>query len=191
MSENHSTQSEEWRPVVGYEGLYEVSNLGQVRSVQRRVSWQGTLTTVRARVFKPCDNANGHKYVTLCNGGRRTRRNHLIHRMVLEAFVGPCPPGMECRHFPDRDPSNNRLENLRWGTRRQNMRDKFIHGTHLHGERSPNAKINDSQAKAIIQLLRTGKLMQKEIAARFGINPGIVQAIASGKTWRRIAEELA
>lgn len=187
MSETHGT--EEWRPVVGFEGSYEISNLGRVRSVERRVPWQGTLTTVRAKLIKPCDTGRGHKFVSFCRGGRKTRKNYYIHRMVLEAFVGPCPPGMECRHFPDRDRANNRLDNLQWGTRRQNMRDKDFHGTHLHGERSPNAKMSDAMVRKIVKLLRAGQLMQKEIAAKFGIDPGRVQAIASRKAWRRISEE--
>lgn len=108
--------SEEWRAVVGYEGCYEVSSLGRVRSVREK----GGILKSHA------GNKYGHRYVGLWKG---TKKDLLVHRLVLEAFVGPCPPGMECRHFPDRDPANNRLDNLRWGTHRENEGDKEVHGT--------------------------------------------------------------
>jgi hypothetical protein len=67
---------------------------------------------------------SGRRYVNLKGKGRR------IHRLVLQAFVGPCPAGQECCHG-DGDPSNNVLSNLRWGTRSDNRRDSVGHGTHF------------------------------------------------------------
>lgn len=121
-----------WRPVVGYEGFYEVSDLGEVRSLPRCVysKWVG-----KRRLQKPIpgvllvpgvDNKKGHLRVKLYSNGKRTRQQ--VHRVVLSAFVGPCPTGMEARHL-DGDPSNNSLKNLCWGTAIENWRDRYDHGT--------------------------------------------------------------
>lgn len=113
---------EEWRAVPGYEGAYEVSDQGRIRGVDRRNS-RGTL--VRGRVLKFRLLPNGRPRVSLCCDG--VIRDWYPYRLVLEAFVGPCPPGMEALHWDD-DVANNRLSNLRWGTRTDNMRDMSRNG---------------------------------------------------------------
>lgn len=119
---------EEWRDVVGMEGCYQVSSLGRVKSLARRI-WFGTRwCSWREKILIPQrGDSCGHMKLTLCPTGRRVQV--LIHRVVLEAFVGPCPAGMESCHFPDRDRSNNRLDNLRWDTHLANMNDRRIHGS--------------------------------------------------------------
>lgn len=122
--------SERWKPVVGYEGLYVVSDKGRVRSVDRtieRFSKHGKTYTHRLRGrLKTATPRCGYPSVGLHDGdGGRTRP---VHRLVLEAFVGPCPPGMECCHF-DGDRSNAHLENLRWDTRFANEDDRARHAT--------------------------------------------------------------
>lgn len=119
---------EEWRPVVRWEGVYEVSSLGRVRRVNpgKGSSRDGVLFGTRL--------PSGHIAVTLRDSPRYERT--MLHRLVLEAFVGPCPEGMEACHFPDRDPSNNRLSNLRWGTRSENRFDAVKHGTHFSTQKT-------------------------------------------------------
>jgi hypothetical protein len=119
-----------WKPVPGSEGQYEVSDDGQVRSldhvVPRVASAQRSAGTkaVKGRVLRPGPSNYGHLSVVLGrSGGTR-----MVHALVLEAFVGPRPPGMECRHL-DGDPKNNRLENLCWGTRTENIEDALRHGS--------------------------------------------------------------
>lgn len=121
-----------WKPVVGYESIYEVSDRGGVRSVDRTFeSWNGHARCTfsrRGRLMKQCPiGPAGHMSVTLSLNGKS--KTTYVHRMVLEAFVGPCPDGCEARHFPDRDVKNNRLANLSWGTHTENMADKVCHGT--------------------------------------------------------------
>lgn len=105
---------ERWLPVVGYEGTYEVSDLGRVRSLDR-VDAAGQ--NLKGRILKPSPKSSGHLLVTLCNGNRRMSP---VHRLVMEAFVGPCPEGREVCHYPDHDKTNNRLDNLMYGTRSEN-----------------------------------------------------------------------
>ncbi|WP_074133292.1 NUMOD4 motif-containing HNH endonuclease [Mycolicibacterium houstonense] len=118
--------NEQWRPVPGYD-LYEVSDQGRVRSIDRIANsrWD-TPKRVRGKVLKP-STAGRYPTVTLYLQGEQ--HTLLIHRLVLLAFVGPCPDGHEALHFDD-DPNNNRLHNLRWGSRSENSRDCIRNGGH-------------------------------------------------------------
>ena len=118
------TDAEEWRPVAGYEGIYEVSSRGRVRSLPR-VDSRGRRN--RGRYLAVINHPSGHKQVKLSREG--TSKPGKLHRIVLIAFMGPPPPGCEVLHG-DGDPGNNALSNLRWGTRSENLRDAVRHGTH-------------------------------------------------------------
>ncbi len=127
--QRHPDGSKElWRDIPGYKGFYRVSDRGRVISLDRVIIRNGSLAHLRPKFLKLGHlPKSGRPYVFLCKGGEKNLR--LIHRLVLEAFVGPRPEGMECCHFPDRDPHNNRLENLRWDTPRANRADSEKHGT--------------------------------------------------------------
>ena len=124
--------TEEWRPVVGYEQFYEVSNLGRVRSLPRTVTIRGGGTSRRdGRIRKLTTHPRGHLIVSLRAPGQKMFCAK-VHRLVLEAFVGPCPDGMECCHN-NGDPADNRVENLRWGTHTENIHDRRRHHTNRNG----------------------------------------------------------
>lgn len=91
--------------------------------------------TVPWRKLKPYKIKSGRLSIDLYNKGF-VKRAVLVHRLVLQAFVGPCPTGMECRHFPDPNPTNNNLENLQWGTHQENMDDRTIHDRTCFEEKS-------------------------------------------------------
>jgi len=114
--------SEAWREVPGWGGRYLVSNQGRVQSV--RTLRSGAVTK---RILSPRPGAKGHLRVVLHEGERRQESN--VHVLVLEAFVGPRPPGMVACHWND-DPADNRAENLRWGTHTDNMNDRVRNGRH-------------------------------------------------------------
>lgn len=119
-----STTNERWRPIPGHPG-YEVSDLGQVRSLPRRIMrGNGHPMTLPGKILRPAPDAAGYMRFTLA--GRKTRP---VHRCVLAAFVGPCPSGMETLH-ENGDPSDNRLSNLRWGTHSENVQDAVAVGNH-------------------------------------------------------------
>lgn len=124
----NSTLQEQWLPVVGWEGLYEVSDQGRVRSIDRVVHCRDGRTLAYPSVtLRPGTGTTGALYVNLSNGTTKVRR---VHQLVLEAFVGPCPPGMEGCHWDD-NKENNALTNLRWDTHTANMYDKVRNG-HCH-----------------------------------------------------------
>lgn len=175
---------EEWRAIVGYEGFYEVSSLGRVRRLATMVRGNhGTWQRCPPVVLTP-NCARGYPTVGLCRDAKK--RTIRLHKLVLEAFVGPCPPGMVCRHFPDRDPANNRLENLSWGTEKQNAADKEVHGTSNHGERNHRAKLTTADVIEIRSLCKAGMLTHAKIAAMFGVIQQTVSRIASGELWSRV-----
>lgn len=118
-----TAQIESWRSVPGWPH-YEVSDQGRVRSVGRTVPSKTPGVPMRLKgqlLSQRGPSKNRHHYaVALHSDGER--RDALVHRLVLEAFVGPCPDGMEACHWDD-DPANNQLANLRWDTRRSNQHD--------------------------------------------------------------------
>lgn len=114
---------EEWRAIPGYEGAYEVSSRGRVRSLDRVDSYGRRRRGKDRRLAK---QRSGHLTVALSRDGENV--SYGVHRLVLLAFVGPCPDGMECCHWND-VPWDNRLVNLRWDTRSANQLDSVRNGT--------------------------------------------------------------
>src|ERR1022692_1435720 len=111
--------TERWLPVVGYEGLYDVSDLGRVRSLPRR--------NCRGTVLRPTLTKLGYLRVEPCADG--SGRKVMVHVLVAAAFHGPCPPGLEVRHL-DGNSQNNAASNLAYGTASENCLDMVQHGTH-------------------------------------------------------------
>ena len=117
---------ETWKPVVGYEDLYEVSDHGNVRSLDKKVPNRYSTRFIPGKLLKGTPNKDGYLYVSLYKNTQRTR--FLIHRLVLETFVGSCPEGMECLH-KDHNRSNNHLSNLDWDTHKNNVYASIERGT--------------------------------------------------------------
>lgn len=121
---------EEWKPVPGHEGSYEVSSEGRVRSLDREiVRSNGHTYALKGKVLAQIVSLHGRKQVNLSG------KTRLVHQLVLEAFVGPRPEGTECCHYDD-DRGNNRLSNLRWGTSSENELDKVRNGNHRNARKT-------------------------------------------------------
>ena len=123
-----SNTPEEWRAIPGWEGIYEVSSHGRVRSVDRQVTHKdGRVRTYPSRILRPATTSHGCKSLVLSHEGSPVTKR--IHWLVLEAFVGPRPEGMHACHWDD-DPANNHLSNLRWDTPSANRFDSVRNGKH-------------------------------------------------------------
>ncbi|RKR45938.1 NUMOD4 domain-containing protein [Paraburkholderia sp. BL17N1] len=116
--------TEYWRDIPDYKGLYQASDLGRIRSLDRIRLDRGQ---VRGKVLKLVPANDGYLVVELSRDGQGKRR--YVHQLVMEAFVGPCPEAMQVCHTHDPDPTNNRLGNLRYDTPKGNTADKYVHGT--------------------------------------------------------------
>lgn len=151
---------EQWRPVVGYEGLYEVSDQGRIWS------------HISNRYLKLSIANTGYHQVNLKNSIKH------VHRLVLEAFVGPCPESHEGCHA-NGNRIDNRLCNLRWDTRKGNMSDAIKHGTTNRGGKAKNSKLN----KDLVLRIKSSTKSNREIAKEFNISREHARDIRLGKRW--------
>lgn len=110
----------------------------------------------------------------------------LVHRIILLTFVGPCPPGMWCRHL-DGNPRNNALENLQWNTVSENLRDRKRHGWDNSGENNAAAKLTNAQVLELRQARSAGSRL-KDLAKKYGISFQSVSRVARGDGWKEILE---
>jgi hypothetical protein len=133
--------TEEWRPVIGYEGRYSVSNLGRVRSER---DGRGT---VRGRILKERPHEGYVRYVLYRDGKPRSLFGHAL---VAAAFLGPCPPGKEVNHV-DEDKSNNRPSNLEYLTRLENVRHSAARhrAAQKRGEQHHRTTIDEETVRAM------------------------------------------
>lgn len=119
--------TERWLPIVGFEGWYSVSDYGRVRSEDRAITRSdGIVLNWPSRMMSCAPDPNGYPILTLQRAGYIRKRR--VHQLVMEAFVGPMPPGMEILHW-DGDPGNAKLSNLRYGTHAQNGEDTIRYRT--------------------------------------------------------------
>lgn len=181
LEQEHAEEfTEEWRPVVGYEGVYSVSSFGVVRSERRAVEHScGKVQIVRERILKPAITA-GYLCVNLARNGKN--RTRTIHQLVLEAFVGPRPEGCQACHN-DGNRHNNKSVNLRWDTPLNNSTDRVLHGTFARGERAGGAKLNADLIAAMRALRRVGVAYHK-IGAKFGVSHMTVLRATRGETYK-------
>ena len=118
---------EEWRAIPGYEGFYEISSLGRARSVTRRVLTKGGKTRgVNSRILCQALNEDGYPVISVSVGTKQSQRTLAVHKLVLLAFRGLRPKGMESLHW-DGNKENNRLSNLRYGSPLENWDDRKRH----------------------------------------------------------------
>jgi NUMOD4 motif/HNH endonuclease len=178
---------ERWKAVVGFEGLYEVSDRGRVRSIGRlevitRIQFGKKDTHSRVRkggLISVKENSRGYRVVTLWKNGKAYFP--FVHQLVLAAFVGRRVKNSVSRHL-DGNCRNNSPTNLAWGSQKDNVADSIEHGTWTHGIAHGMAKNNDE----IVREIRRSEDSQRVIAARYGISQGAVWQIRSGKTWKHV-----
>ncbi|MBA4191325.1 MAG: hypothetical protein C0467_25365 [Planctomycetaceae bacterium] len=178
-----------YKPIPGHPG-YRVGDDGSVWTCRGRTSigkgrGRGSLAiiTERWRPLKQCLMTSGRMMVTLS----ASRYRRFVHHLVLEAFVGPCPDGMEACHSPDRGPTNNRLENLRWDTKEANMEDRDKHGGTLRGERNTSAKLTSKVVRKIRSEYATGKVSLGHLARKHGVTRRSIRLAVDRQTWAHVS----
>ncbi len=157
---------EEWRAVAGYGGKYQVSCRGRVKMLfPKRLIFK-----TAALAWYP---SVGLRHDGVC-------RTHSVHRLVCEAFIGPKPKGWHTRHL-NGDPTDNRAENLVYGTPKENQADRLRHG---RGAK----KLTPADILKIRRLLANGALLQREIGKMFSVTSGQISSIKTGRTWSHLGE---
>lgn len=173
----------EFRDIPGFPG-YRIGDDGSVWRLWVTCR-SGRKLSDRWRLMRPSTTTRGYRYLNLVppEGGRfQTFR---VHRLVLESFVGPCPDGMECRHL-NGNKADNRLTNLMWGTPEENRDDNRSLGTYGRGETHTQAKLTESQVRAIRERYAAGGVLQRELAAEFGVGEITVWGIVNRRTWTHV-----
>jgi len=145
----------DWRDIVGFEGLYQVSDCGLVRNRQ-------------GKILKPRLDKDGYNKAALSKNTKYYYR--LIHRLMLEAFVGPAPEGKPCGCHNDDNVSNNTIQNLRWDSHTGNMRQAVVRGTHSCMNQR---KLFDNDLIAVKHAHRLG-VGAKAVAAYFGVHESTI-----------------
>lgn len=171
----HPLSVERWRSVVGYEGLYEVSDLGRVRSKYRG-----------GRILVP-QLTGRYLSVKLCRDGKVTTRR--VHRLVAEAFLGPLPPGQHTRHGPG-GRLDNRLVNLSYGTPLQNSHDQERDGTRRRGDAKQEAKLT-AEIVTVCRVRFAAGETGRALAAEYEVSVPTMQKAITGRTWQTAGGPIA
>lgn len=170
---------ERWKPVVGFEGWYEVSDHGQVRRLQ-----PGPGTQV-GRILRNHPIPTGYLHVRLCVHSNPA--DLYVHRLVAEAFIGPRPRGLQINHI-NGNKTDNRPSNLEYVTQLQNMRHSFRpeFGRYVaRGREHPRAKLSEIDVRAIVARRKEGGTMAA-IAAVFHVSGTAIRDVMSGRTWSHV-----
>lgn len=166
-------QGEVWKDIPGYEGLYQASNMGRVRSLPRVVDrgrWGSSC--IRGRTLKPGSN-KGYQFVILRRNGKSETR--FIHRLVAETFIGPLPEGLCTRHM-DGNPGNNAVSNLEYGTGSENQLDLYQYRGYHH-------RLHPAEVLEIRSKLASGE-RAVDIAKDYGVSRSLISEIKAGRCYR-------
>ena len=168
-------REERWLPVVGYEGFYEVSDMGRVRSLPRLVRRGRGTQFVRGRILEQIRGCGGYLCVNLYKAG--IGHSARVHSLVLEAFNSPRPDGMGCRHL-DGNPENNKLANLRWGTQRENREDCVAHGR-------TTRKLSASDVR-LVRARHAGGATIRQLAQEHEVDRATISNVLHGRCYRDV-----
>lgn len=170
--------TESWLPIPGYEGLYDASTWGRIRSLDRYVvNKEGVARFLRGRILR--QNIHYYLQVSLYKNGKQ--RNHRVHALIALTFIGQRPDGQQVLHGP-LGKLVNTPENLCYGTPSENEMDKVRDGTDRRGERHHNCQLTKEQVLEIFSAPRT-RGSGKALAAKYGVTNGTIGHIRSGKRW--------
>lgn len=179
---------EEWRDVVGYGGIYEVSNLGRVRSVERKgkLFFRGIEFERKCNPFYLHPFLSKSGYLLLLFSVNRKRKHKSIHRLVAEAFLENSA-GLPDVNHKNGIKTDNRLENLEWVTKSENKLHAHRTGLALSGEKHKDAKLTNEQVREIRRLYESGKYKKKDLAKMYKMPPLLISRVTLYTTYKYVA----
>lgn len=174
--------NEEWRQVLGFEGLYEVSNMGRVRSMNRTITRSdGQLKKLKEKILKQTTGSHGRLSVSLSKDGKKYYK--YPHILVAEAFIGERPEGYHICHI-DGDYTNNKLSNIRYDTVSENAIDIY-----RYGKKSGSGKLSIEQVLEIRTLFKTGKYTKVELGKMFKVTDTAIGRIIKRETFQWLNDD--
>ena len=176
--------AEEWRDIPGYEGLYQVSNLGRVRNIRLVIKPRipGMPRRGAGSLMPQLKRKDGYRGVHLCRDGKA--KVFSIHALVLTAFVSPRPEGFVCNHL-NGDPADNRVENLEWCTQKANIAQSIRAGKHPSVTGAGTAKLTAEQVREIRRMSAEG-IYQASIARAFNVSKPAIWHIVHRRHYARV-----
>lgn len=180
-------QSEIWLPVKGYEGLYEVSDMGRVRSLDKIIATNilnNTTRLLKGRIIRFTEGPTGYLYATLYQNG--IKKTHTIHRLVISSFIQPDLNRPDCNH-KNGNKRDNALHNLEWCTQTENNRHAFKTGLNKgpRGELQGRSKLLTSQVIEIRKKHLEG-ITTEQLADSYNISYRHINKIIERKTWKHV-----
>jgi hypothetical protein len=186
ITSNHEvpagTQIRNRRDIDGFPG-YQISDDGTVWTAWQNNGNQPRKLSAQWRPMRPGRHADGYPRIDLYRDG--LRHSFAVHTLILSAFIGPRPRGMEACHN-DGDPRNSVLSNLRWDTHLNNTRDCLKHGTATYGVRNGKAKLTTEHVVQIRVGLAAG-VRKLDLARKWRVAPSTISAIARKANWAWLA----
>lgn len=167
-----------FKPIIGFEGIYEISNLGNVKSIKNNI------------ILKPFINKKLYNRKTVSLHKKGVQKIYKVHRLVASAFI-PNPKNKKCINHLDNDPRNNNVLNLEWVTHKENIQyavkqGRLTFNKNMKGESHPMSKLTNKNILKIFKLIKTKK--QKDIAKIFNVSPQLISKIVCGNGWRHLSK---
>ena len=172
---------EVWKDVINYEGIYQVSNLGRLKSLSRYIKhWRGGFLNSKEMIKKPFKSKSGYLITELSKNSSKSK--FLIHRLVAEAFI-PNPEGKPQVNHINGIKTDNRVENLEWNTRSENIKHADSKGLrNLKGVNNANAKLSE---KEVIEIRQSENSIDA-LASNYNVGTTCIKRILNKKTWKHI-----
>lgn len=171
-----------WKDIKGYEGLYQVSSFGVVRSLDRLRKNKKRMSLCRGRELVPdLNKTNGYLSVSLSKDGKATR--HYLHRLVAFAFV-PNPGNKKQVNHKDGDKENNRKDNLEWATHKENAEHAADLGLVARGWFNGHSTLTQKQVDEIRRLRKNSSLSLASIGRQYGVHANTVDNICHKRSWK-------
>jgi hypothetical protein len=169
---------ETWKNIIGFDGEYQVSNLGRIKSLKKNKL---------EKLLSQCNHTNGYKYVSLSKNG--VAKHYYVHRLVAESFLLNSDNKLEVNHI-DGDKTNNHVENLQWVTRQENVKHEFDNGygyvPNLKGENHGSSKLKESQVINIYIAYHKDNIRISDLSKKYNISESAIDSIVKNRNWKHI-----
>lgn len=180
MNNDLIQNNEIWKDILGYEGQYQISNLGIVKSLTRK----DTLNHIRySQIMSPKLDDKGYYQITLCQNGKH--RMFSLHRLLGNHFM-PNPNNLPCINHKDGNPKNNSLDNLEWCTYSENTIHAYKTGLMKLGDNHGRAKLTTEQVLEIRRLYKPNVYSYNMLAKQFNVTKQSIVSIILRRNWRHL-----